>query len=209
MEILEEIRAQIREEESSTQACHNCRQAKGTLKCARCGAKYCSKACQRIHFPAHRAYCDTRAEYVTGVDEDSVKDLVQKVEKQLQFKSHEWFAKHRVEIALLARALIPPQAYLSQVLLLVVSECSNCPLGSCQLKCESSKPLGGFRIVRAEIEVRAKCPRANISEAIEELLARPSAASLSERGRLVMMTDKVILPSYCLTVLLSFNHLLL
>jgi hypothetical protein len=123
------------------------------------------------------------------VDEDLAKDMVQKTGKLLQFKSHEWFTKHWVEIALLARALIPPQAYLTQVLLLVVSECSNCPLGSCQLKCESSKPPGRFRIVRAWIEVRP-IPRANLSKAIEALLNRPSAACLDERGRLVMMTDK-------------------
>jgi hypothetical protein len=202
MENLDEIRAQIKEEESSTQACHNCRQAKGTFKCGRCGARYCSKECQRIHFPAHRAYCDGIAKNVSGADE---KDLQQKFGKVQQFKSHEWFAKHRVEIALLARSLIPPQAFLSQVLLLVVSECSACPLGSCKLKCESSKPPGGFRIVSAAIQVRP-IPRANISEAIEELLKRAAlkGAALSARGRLVVMTDKVLLSSYCLTVLLSY-----
>ncbi|KAJ1402934.1 hypothetical protein B484DRAFT_229687 [Ochromonadaceae sp. CCMP2298] len=123
-----------------------------------------------------------------GVEDE---DLEQKSGSVVQM-SHKWFAQHKVEIALLARALIPPHAHLSQVLCLVLSDCSDCHLDSCT--CQSRAP-GGFRIVSAMIEVRPGITRELAT--VEEFIRRAALNGmvLSPMGRLVVRSPTWIV--YC------------
>jgi hypothetical protein len=162
---MEEIRRQIKAEETSNRACHNCRKT-ATCKCSKCGAPYCSKACQRSHFAAHRAHCD--------------------VNEKLFSEGDRWFLKHRVEIALLARALIPPEAHLTQVLYLVVNDCIDCHRGTCTCVESSGQPPGGFHIFSASIFVRPVA-HAGISEGVERTISE--GFNFCEKGRMVAMCE--------------------
>jgi hypothetical protein len=197
MASMEEIRRQIKEEETGTLACNGCREAVGTFKCGRCGAPYCSKACQRSHYPAHRAYCERNAETVSDCDG---KDVVKK-SSRVMVKSQKWFIKHRVQFALLARALIPPEAYFSQVLILEVNECIDCHRGTCTCVESSGLPLGGFHICAASIEVRPIQDK-GLSDAIENVIK--NGFNFNARGRMVALIDNsqnfsVISTQWCYT----------
>jgi hypothetical protein len=135
------------------------------------------------------------------VSGENDKDLTQN-SSQVVFKSQtswKWFSKHRMEIALLARALIPPEEYLSQVLTLEVNDCIDCIRRTCTCVESSGQPPGGFHICGAWIDVRPLSDP-QLSLIVESVIS--AGFNFSEKGRMVALCDlksNTLFVQYCYT----------